>query len=56
MTYISNFIYKFYLYSKYKTRNETRNKTENKKINKMKNNENSSKEELIKYSFFPCIF
>ena len=26
------------------------------KMKKMKNNENSSKEELIKYSFFPCIF
>ena len=51
MTYISNFIYKFYLYSKYKTKNETRNE----KI-KMKNNENSSKEELIKYSFIPCVF
>ena len=43
MTYISNFIYKFYLYSKYKTRN----KTENKKY---------TKEELIKYSFTPCVF
>lgn len=47
MTYISNFIYKFYLYSKYKTRNESRNKTENKKI---------TEEELIKYSFTPCVF